>query len=89
MIKKVISNDYDISETFNKFFANLVPNSKIMPNENIEAAVEYDIEDPVENAIDKFKNHPYMKMIIFKINSNKIYSFCPVSYNEIQNKLKI
>ena len=30
MIKEVIFNDNDISETFNKIFANIVPNLKIM-----------------------------------------------------------
>ena len=86
-MKEVISNDYDISETSNKFFSNLVPNSKIMPNENFETVVEYEI-DPVENAVEKFKNHPYMKMIIFKINPNKRYSFCLVSYDEILKQIK-
>ena len=34
MAEEVISNDYGISETFNKFFANIVPNLKITPRGN-------------------------------------------------------
>ena len=36
MIEQVISNDYDISETFIYFFANVVPNLKIISNENMK-----------------------------------------------------
>ena len=74
MIQKVISNDYDIFETFNKLFANIVPNLKIIPSENFETSIQHETENPVKNATHKFKNHPN--------SPNKIFSFCPVSHNE-------
>ena len=40
--------------TYNKFF----PNLKIIPNENFETVVKYRMENPVQNTINKFKNHP-------------------------------
>ena len=46
MFKEVISNDSDISKTSNRFFKNIVPNLKIIPNENFETAVEYEMENP-------------------------------------------
>lgn len=45
-------------KTFNKFFVNVVPNLKILPFENFETTIQYGSENPVQNAINKFKNHP-------------------------------
>ena len=74
MIEEVISNDYDISETFHKCFANTVPNLKIKSSENFKTAIEYEIENPVQNAINNFKNHLSI-MIMSEINPNKRFSF--------------
>ena len=86
MIEEVLCNDYDISETFHCFFfffffANIVPNLKIIPKKNFETAIEYEMENLVQNAINNFKNHPSIKLIISKINPNKRFSFCPVKIN--------
>ena len=89
MIEEFISNDNDMSETFNKILANIIPNLKIIPNDNFETANEYEIKSTVENATKKFENYPSIKMILSRIKPNKRFCFCPVSYNEIQNKLKI
>ena len=53
MIEEVISNHYSITETFNKFFANIVLNLEIIPSENFEAANKYETKNPVQNAINK------------------------------------
>ena len=45
------------------------------------------MENPVENILNKFKNHPGMKILISKINSNKGFSFCLVSCNEILKQI--
>ena len=37
-------------------------------NENVETVIEYDIEHPVHNGLNRFKNHPSIKMMISKIN---------------------
>ena len=89
MIEELISNDHDMSETFNKILANIIPNLKIIPNDNFETANEYEIKSTVENATKKFENYPSIKMILSRIKPNKRFCFCPVLYNEIQNKLKI
>ena len=54
MIEEVISND---------FFVNIVLNLKIIPNKNFETATKYEIENPVQNAVNKFKNHPSIRTI--------------------------
>ena len=51
MIEEVISNDYDISETFNKFFANIVPNLKIILSENFGTTIQHETENPIQDAI--------------------------------------
>ena len=61
------------------FFANIVPNLKIIPNKKFETTIEYETKNPVRNAIGKFKNHPSIKMIIPKISTNKIFAFLPIS----------
>ena len=48
MVEKVISNDYDISETFNKLFENIVPNLKIIPSQNFETSIQYETENLVK-----------------------------------------
>lgn len=55
-------------KTFNKFFVNVVPNLKILPFENFETTIQYGTENPVQNAINKFKNHFSITIIISKIN---------------------
>ena len=55
MTEEVISNQYDISEIFNKFFASLVQNLKIIISENFETTVQYETENPVKNKNSKIK----------------------------------
>ena len=55
MTEEVISNQYDISETFNKFFASLVQNLKIIISENFETTIQYETENPVKNKNSKIK----------------------------------
>ena len=46
MAEEVISNDYGISETFNKFFANIVPNLKITLVETLK--VLYNMKQKIQ-----------------------------------------
>ena len=48
MIKEDISNYYDISETFNKFTVNIVPNLKIIFSENFKTTIQYERANPVK-----------------------------------------
>ena len=61
MIKEVIPNDREVSETIKWIFENLVPKLKLIPHENFKAAIEYEIENPEQNAVHKLKNHPSKK----------------------------
>ena len=59
MIEKVIFNDYDISDIslWYSFFANMFPNFKIIASANSQTTIEYNTENAIQNAINKFKNH--------------------------------
>ena len=62
-VEKVLSDDREIAETFNDIFVNIVvPILKISPKENYETDAGNDIE-PILNYINKFKNHPSIKVI--------------------------
>ena len=53
MIGEAISNNNDILETYimiYQSFSNIVPNLKIIPNENFETTIEHKIENPMQNA---------------------------------------
>ena len=77
--------DYNVYQAF----CNLVPNLKIIPSENFETTIEYETENPVQNAINKSKNHPSAKMVIIcKLDPNKRFSFCPVLHNGILKQIK-
>ena len=60
----------------------------IISSEKFETTIQYETENPVQNAINKLKNHPSIKTIVSKINLNKIYSFCPVPPNETLKQTK-
>ena len=70
-VEKVISEDMEIAETFNEFFVNIVSSLKISPKENYETDVGNDNE-PILNYINKFKNHPSIKVIKSRKKKSKL-----------------
>ena len=73
-VEKVISEDMEIAETFNKFFVNIVPSLKISPKENYETDVRND-DEPVLNYINKFKNHLSIKIIKSRKKEEQTFTF--------------
>ena len=65
--EEIISDDQKLTEVFNDFFINIVPNLKIPMEQNINHDFTK-TDDPVSNAINKFKNHPSIVMIKRKNN---------------------
>ena len=68
----MILEDQAVAEVFNKFFVNIVPNLKILINQN------YDIgflitNDQVANAINKFGNH--LSIVMIKIKRKLMNAF--------------
>ena len=86
-LRKVISEDMDIAETFNEFFVNIVASLKILPKENYETDVGNDSK-PTLNYISKFKNHPSIKVIKSRKKEEQSFTFSYVSYEEVLNEIR-
>ena len=83
-VEKVISEDMQIAVTFNEFFVNIVPSLKISSKENYETDVGNDNE-PILNYINKFKNHPSIKVIKSRKKEEQTFNFNYISYDEVFN----
>ena len=70
----IIFNDSKIAETFNDFFTNAVKNLNIIIDPALTSNTDL-IEDPIEKAIEKYKNHPSI-VKIKEVNGDTIkFSF--------------
>ena len=78
----ITSSEIEIAEKLNAFFSNIVKELNIKVKEDLLCDVS-DINDPVEKAIQKYKNHLSIQMIKEKFDSNKTFSFDPVSFDTI------
>ena len=80
----IISSEIEIAEKLNAFFSNIVKELNIIVKEDLLCDVSVsDINDPVERAIQKYKNHPSIQMIKETFDSNKTFSFDLVSSDTI------
>ena len=78
----IISSEIEVAEKLNAFFGNIVKELNIKVKEDLLCDVS-DINDPVERAIQKYKNHPSIQMIKETLGSNKTFSFDLVSSDTI------
>ena len=78
----IISSEIEIAEKLNAFFSNIVKELNIKVKEDLLCDVS-DINDPVERAIQKYKNHPSIQMIKETFDSYKMFSFDLVSSDTI------
>ena len=76
------SSDIEIAEKLNAFFSNIVKELNIKVKEYLLCDVS-DINDPVERASQKYKNHPSIQMIKETFDSNNIFSFDLISSDAI------
>ena len=66
---------------------NIVLSLKIWPKENYETDVGNDNE-PILNYINKFKNHPSIKVIKSRKKEEQTFTFNYVSYEEVLNEVR-
>ena len=85
--EKVISDDIEIAETFNEVVVNIVLSLRILLKENYETKVGNDNE-PILNYINKFKNHPSIKVIKSRKKEEQTFTFSYVSYEEVLNEIR-
>ena len=86
-VDKVIPEDMQIAEIFNKFFVNIVPSLKILPKENHEADVGND-DEPILNYINKFKNHSSIKPIKSRKKEEQTFTFNYVSFEKVLDEIR-
>ena len=72
---------------FNRFFINIVLNLKISIENDFDTNL-LKTEDPVLNAIVKYKNHPSIIMIKEKNKLSEKFSFSSAQYDDILNNIK-
>ena len=83
---EIISDCQPVAELFNKFFANIVTELNLAIDKEFLVNVDH-ISDPVQKAIEKYKNHPIVKAISEKYDKNT-FSFTYVSLDEIKKEIK-
>ena len=76
-----------MAETFKEFFGNIIPSINISPKESHETGVENGNES-ILNYINKFKNHPSIKVIKSRRKEEQTFTFNYVSYKDILNKIR-
>ena len=86
-VDKVIPENMQIAEIFNKFFVNIVPSLKILPKENYETDVGND-DEPILNYINKFKNHSSIKPIKSRKKEEQTFTFNYVSFEEVLDEIR-
>ena len=86
-VEKVISEDMKIAETIDEFFVNMFPSLKNSPKENYETDIGIDNET-ILNCINKFKNHPSIKVIKSRKKEEQTFTFNYVSYEEVLNEVR-
>ena len=69
---KIIGNNKEISEIFNNFFSSIVAKLNIPKYEDLSVN-SVNSEDPLENLVTKYKNHPSIRAILDK---SQIRHFC-------------
>ena len=84
---KIVSNNSFIAETFNKFFANIVPSLGLQCKDELLTSVEH-IQDPLEKITEKFKQHPSI-IAIMKHKPNKSnFSYSRVAKRSTESLIK-
>ena len=84
---KIVSDNNLKAETFNKFFANIVPSLGLQCKDELLVSDQH-IQDPLEKIIGKFKQHPSV-IAIMKHKPNKPnFSFSGVAKQNIESLIK-
>ena len=88
---KILSRDEEVSECFNEYFSNITESLDIAPSfkeahENM--TVELTVDQMVENAVEKYKNHPSIRRIKDNCHmANSKFEFTHVLPNEVRTQI--
>ena len=88
--EKLIKNQYQIANIFSIFFIEIVPNLGTIVDERYLCNAS-NISDPIEKAIQKYKNHPsisIIKKMVSTVDKNNKFSFEPITADDISQQIK-
>ena len=88
--QKLRKNEYQIANTFNTVFIEIVPNlgTKVDKRYLCNAS---NISDPIEKAMQKYKNHPsisIIKKVVPTVDKNNKFSFGPITADDVSQQIK-
>ena len=84
---ELLQDDQKIADELNTFFKNAVSNLNINENTYIINHDSGNLSDPVDKAICKYKFHPSILLIKSKLESQKLFSFQPISKFDMEKKI--
>ena len=82
----LLTDDFEIAETFNKYFQNLVPNLDLKVPSTLLCQTQEN-SDEILAGICKFQKHPSIKTIFEKCNFS--FSFKTVSLTDIEKEIRV
>ena len=71
---EIFSDDLEIAEKFKEFFKNTVNNLNLSSSEDLLLSTMY-LPDPVQIAIEKYKNHPSILTIQHNVTIDQRFFF--------------
>ena len=87
---RLIRNEYNIANTCNNFFINVVPNLGIKANLQHICNIS-NISDPVEKAIKKYQKHPsisIIKKVISSVDKETAFFYTCVTSDDILEEIR-
>ena len=70
----IVSDDYEIAETFKIFFEKAVKNLNVLGDSN-SLSPNFHLDNPVDVAVEKFKDHPSITLIKSSVNVSSNFFF--------------
>ena len=89
--EKLIKNEYQTANIFNTFFIEIVSNLGTKVDERYLCDAS-SISDPIEKAIQKYKNHPnisIIKKMVSTVDKNNTFSIDPITADAISQQIKL
>ena len=85
---KIFSDDLEIAAKFNEFFKNAVNNLNLSSNEGLLRSTTH-LSDPVQIAIEKYKNHPSKLTIQNNVSVDQSLSFQMASTDTTHKQINL
>ena len=83
--RKTVIEDKEVPKTFNQYFSTAENSLDIVENKSLLTETE-NVQDPVEIAIKKFKNHSTVS-IKETVNINELFQFSEITSPEILSEI--